>query len=89
MQQLLKTQNINPSHRHLPNFLKNRTHNSHFFVSPTNKSELQNIIFLLDSNKSVGPNSIPMKILKSRNNDVSRQLADVLTSHSPQVFFQL
>ena len=47
---------INPLHKHLSNFLKNKTKNS-FFLSPTYKSEIQNIISLLDSDKSVGPNS--------------------------------
>ena len=34
------------------------------FVSPTDKTEIENIISSLDSNKSVGPNSIPTKVLK-------------------------
>ena len=58
---------INPSHKHFSELLKNRTQNS-FFLSPTNKSEIQNIISSLDSNKSFGPNSIPTKILKLLKN---------------------
>ena len=50
-------ENINLSYKHFSDFLKNRTQNS-FFLSPINKSEIQNIISLLDSNKSVGPNSL-------------------------------
>ena len=48
-----------------------------------NKSEIQNLIqnpdtkSLLDSNKSVGPNSLPKKILNLLKNDISRQLADI------------
>ena len=57
-------------------FRKNRTQNS-FFLSPTDKSKIQNIISSLDSNKSVGPNSIPTKILKLLKNDISSQLADI------------
>ena len=79
-------ENINPSSKHFSEFLKNRTQNS-FFLSPTNKSEIQNMISSLDSNKSVGPNSIPTKILKILKNDISIQLADIFnTSFSTRVF---
>ena len=37
----------------------------HFFVSLTNKTEIENVISSLDSNKSVGPNSIPTKVLNN------------------------
>ena len=53
-------QSINPLHKHFSDFLKNRHQNS-FFLSPSNKSEIQNIISSLDSNKSLGPNSRPIK----------------------------
>ena len=33
-----------------------------FFVSPTDKTEIENAISLLDSNKSIGPNSIKTKV---------------------------
>ena len=55
--------------------IKSRTQNS-FFLSPNNKSEIQNIS-LLDSNKSVGSNSIPTKILKLLKNDISSKIADI------------
>ena len=81
-------EDINPSHKHFSHFLKNRHHNS-FFLSPTTKSEILSVISSLDSNKSVGPNSIPIKILKLLKNYIYSQLADIFKSHSPQVFFQL
>ena len=62
-------ENINPSHKHFSEFLKNRTQNSFFLCA--------NIISSLDSNKSVGPNSIPTKILTLLKNDISSQLADI------------
>ena len=34
-----------------------------FFVSPTDKTEIENAISPLDSNKSIGPNSIKTKVL--------------------------
>ena len=53
--------------------LKNRS-NISFFVSPTDKTEIENVISSLDSNKSVGPNSIPSKILKLLKNDISSKV---------------
>ena len=43
-----------------------------FFLTP---AEVSNIIFSLNQNKSDGPNSIPIKILKLLNKDISDQLA--------------
>ena len=79
-------ENINPSHKHFSHFLKNRRHNS-FFLSPTSKAEILSVISSIDSNKSVRPNSIPIKILKLIKNDISSQLADIFnTSFSTGVF---
>ena len=63
---------ISFSHKHFSDFLKNRC-NISFFVSP-DKTERENIITSLDSNKSVGPNSILTKILKLLKNDISSEL---------------
>ena len=61
--------------------------NSFFFLYPTNKSEIQNIISSLDSNKSVGPESMPKEKLKLLKNDISSQLADIFNiSFSTGVF---
>ena len=68
--------NINYSHKHFSDFLKDKNQNS-FFLSPTNKYEIQNVISFLNSNKSVGPNSIPKRILKLLKNYISTQLADI------------
>ena len=46
-----------------------------FFLTPTDSTEVSNIIFSLNQNKSDGPNSIPIKILKLLNKDISDQLA--------------
>ena len=46
-------------------------------MSPTDKTEIENVISSLDSNKSVGPNSIPTKILKLLKNDISSQLSEI------------
>ena len=63
---LKKKENINPSHKHFSDFLKNRTQ----------YSDIQNIKSSPDSNKSVGPNSTLTKILKLLKNDISSQLVD-------------
>ena len=55
--------NISFSHKHFSDFLKNRS-NISFFVSPTDKTEIENVISSSDSNKSVGTNSITTKISK-------------------------
>ena len=78
--------NISFSHKHFSDFLKNRS-NISFLVSLTDKTEIENVISSLDSNKSVGPNSIPAKILKLLKNDFSSQLSEIFNiSFSSGVF---
>ena len=48
-----------------------------FFLAPTDKNEISFIISSLDSHKSSGPSSIPVKILKLLKNDTSQQLSDI------------
>ena len=68
--------NISFSNKHFSDFLNYRS-NISFFVSPTDKTEIENAISSLDSNKSVGPNSFPTKILKLFKNDISSQLSEI------------
>ena len=78
--------NISFSHKHFSDFLKNRS-NISFFVSPMDKTEIENVISSLLSNKSVGCNSIPTKILKLLKNDISSQLSELFNiSFSSGVF---
>ena len=67
---------INYSDKHFSDFLNDKNQNS-FFLSPNNKYEIQTIISSLNSNKSVGPNNIPTRILKLFKNDISAHLADI------------
>ena len=46
-----------------------------FFTTPTDCTKVSNIISSLNQDKSDGPNSIPNKILKLLNKDISNQLA--------------
>ena len=67
---------ISFSHKHFSDFLKNRS-NISFFVSPADKIEIESIISSLNSKKSVGPTSIPTKILKLLKNSNSSQLSEI------------
>ena len=46
-------------------------------MTPTEKNEISLIISSLNSHKSSGPNSIPVKILKLLKNDIFQQLSDI------------
>ena len=58
-----------------------------FFINPTDKTEIKNIILSLGPLKSIGPNSISTKILKLLSNDISTQFAELFNfSFSEDVF---
>ena len=46
-----------------------------FFLTPTDRTEVSNIISSLNQNKNDGPNITPIKILKLLNKGISDQLA--------------
>ena len=48
-----------------------------FFIYPCTKEEVSDIITSLNQNKSAGPNSIPVKILKLLKDDISLHLASI------------
>ena len=68
--------NIKFSPKHYKDYLSYWKTNT-FFLTPTNKSEISLIIHSLNSHKSSGPNSIPVKILKLLKNNISQQLSDI------------
>ena len=78
--------NISFSLKHFSDFLKNRS-NISIFISLTDKTEIENIISLLDSNKSAGLNSIPTKVLKVLKNDISSQLSEIFNISFSSVVF--
>ena len=78
--------NVSFSHKHFSDFLKNRS-NISFFASPTDKKEIENVISSLDSNKSVGPNSIPTKVLNCLKMTFPVNYLKYLISLSPLVSF--
>ena len=58
-----------------------------FFINPNNKTGIKNIILSLDPLKSIGPNSIPTKVLELLSNDISTQFAELFKlSFSEGVF---
>ena len=57
------------------------------FLTPTDSTEVSNIIFSLKQNKSDGPNSIPIKIMKLLNKDISDQLAILFNQSFPSGIF--
>ena len=76
------TSNIKFSPKHYSDYLSNTNTNT-FFLTPTDKTEISFIIPSLDCNKSSGPYSIPMKILKLQKNDISQQLSDISNMSFP------
>ena len=78
--------NISFSQKRFSDFLKNRS-NISIFISLTDKTEIENIISLLDSNKSAGLNSIPTKVLKVLKNDISSQLSEIFNISFSSVVF--
>ena len=58
-----------------------------FFLSPVTSEELLDLINLLDSSKSVGPNSIPIKLLKITGSSLSPYLASLVNNSSQTGIF--
>ena len=68
--------NIKVSPKHYTEYLS-YTNTNIFFLTPTDKKEISFITSSLDSHKSSGQNSIPVKILKLLKNNISQQLSDI------------
>ena len=72
-----KTQTkIKYSYKNYTDYLTKENPNS-FFLTPTDKEEIQLILSSLDISKATGPYSIPTKVLKLLKNNISDQLADL------------
>ena len=60
---------------------------SSFTIAPTSKAEIDVIISSLSSSESTGPNSIPFKILKLTQNEISPHLSPIFNlSFKTRVF---
>ena len=71
------TKNIPRSNKSPVDFMGDRVGNS-FFTTPSVPFEVSDIISALKSGKSLGPNSIPMKILKSLSPLISSPLSQII-----------
>ena len=67
--------NVNYSQKHFSEYIENNSIS--FFLFPTNKNEILSIISSLNTNKYVGPNSIPTEILKLLKDETSFHLSDI------------
>ena len=80
------TKNIPRSKKSPMDFMGVRVGNS-FFTAPSTAFEISDIISLLKSGKSLGPNSIPMKILKCLSSLISSPLSQIINeSFQPGIF---
>ena len=71
------TKTIPRSNKSPVDFMGDRTGNS-FFTAPSVPNEISEIISLLKTGKSLGPNSIPMKILKALSPLISSPLSQII-----------
>ena len=77
---------INSSYLSFTRYLKNPNIHS-FFISPTDSTEVYNLITNLKNGKASGPNSIPTSLLKHLNSEISVVLANLFNlSFSTGVF---
>ena len=65
---------IPPTSKRYSDYLKNANPHS-IFMSPVSQDEIIKIIGSFSPNKSSGPNSIPIKILKLLKNDISKPIS--------------
>ena len=68
---------INKSKHRYNEYMSKVFVNHTFFLSPVTSNEIFNIIQAFDMNKSLGPNSLPIYILKIANNFFSEKLCDI------------
>ena len=66
-----------PPNKDLSDYLKHPA-NSSFYISPTNAREVKQKLKTLKTNKAVGPNSIPTKILKTYSKSLSKPLSELM-----------
>ena len=71
------TKNLPVSNKSPLNFMADRNGNS-FFTAPSPPYEISDIISTLKSVKSLGPNSIPVKILKSLSSLISSPVSQII-----------
>ena len=68
---------IGPSNKTPQDYLCNPNENF-FYLSPTCKEDIEDIISTIRTGKSYGPNNIPTRILKNFKKELSKPLSDVI-----------
>ena len=63
---------------HYNEYMKNIKVSNSFFLKPANSTEIKEIILSLDINKSLGPNSVPVFILKVCDNLFAHYLSAII-----------
>ena len=66
-----------PPNKDFSDYLKDPASNI-FYMSPTNAREVEQKLKALKTNKAVGPNSIPTKILKTYSKSLSKPLSELI-----------
>ena len=69
---------IPKSLKHFKDFMKKIKVNKTFFLKATTPQEIFDIILAFDLKKSLGPNSIPMYVLKVANTFFADKLCDII-----------
>ena len=69
--------NIPPIKKHFSSFLKN-PNNLTFFITPTTVEDVNNLISNLKASKSIGPSSLPTKIMKQLIDIIALPLAELI-----------
>ena len=69
--------NIWPTKKHFLSFLKN-PNNLTFFITPTTVEEVNDLISDLKASKSIGPSSLPAKIMKQLSDIIASPLAELI-----------
>ena len=64
--------------KHFKDYMAKINVNKTFFLTPATPEELFDIILAFDIKKSLGPNSIPVYILKIANSFFSNKLCDII-----------
>lgn len=84
-EEILKKRKYN-GNKKFTNYLKTPNVQS-FFAKPTDPKEIESIIQLLDTNKGVGPNSLPTKILKIISPIISKPISNMCNKSLKQAAF--
>ena len=66
-----------PTNKNYTDYLTNPSENT-FFLRPTSPNETEDIIKTLSVGKSLGPNSIPTKLLKQFSKSISIRLSNLI-----------